>query len=77
LHCFSVYTRLALLSAQYLIICKRVEWDRQPYTDLAIKPVDDLQLDELDIFIETTGGMDTLNTARRKAAVREAKVAQA
>ncbi len=74
LHNINVYTRLTFLYFHYLFICKRVEWDPRPYDDLATGEVEEEQLDELQIFTETAGGKDALNTARRKAAVREVKV---
>ena len=72
-HNISVYSKLVLLYMQYFIICKRVEWDSTPYTDLAIKSMHNNRLEYLHIFTETSGGMNTLVTAKRKAAAREAK----
>ncbi len=54
------------LAAQFRRIRRRVEKDTAPYTDLALTPVDDHDMAELEMFTATDAAKATYQKARRK-----------
>ncbi len=68
------YTGLAVMVWRYAKICRRVEKDPRPYSDIALTPVEQSELEELDMFTVTLGAKATVERMRRKQAARAAAV---
>lgn len=64
------YGHLAAMYWQYRRILKGVEADSSPYTDVAIEPVQQDQLDTLELYTTTPAARFALEKLRRKSSAR-------
>lgn len=62
--------RYARMYWRYRSIVKRVERDTAPYSDLALTPVQDHELDNLEIYTSTRGAAEVVEKFRRRHAER-------
>lgn len=69
------YARFFWMTWQYRRIRRRVEQDPTPYTDLALAPVQEDELDKLDMFTATEAARATADKARQRQAGRGKAVA--
>ena len=63
--------RAASLAWRYHQLCRRVERDQAAYTDVAIAPVEDENLENLELFRVTTAAKTTFEKAQRKASAKQ------
>lgn len=70
------YTRFFWMIWQYKRILRRVEKDSTPYTDVAMTPVQDDELDELAMFTATEAARASAGKARQRQAGRAGAVAK-
>ncbi len=63
----SKYTRFLGLIWQYRRICRRVEKDNAPYTDLASTPVQVQEMEELQLYTATTAAKATVDRVRQRS----------
>jgi hypothetical protein len=54
---------------RYLRILKRVERDAKPYTDLALTPVGENELERLELYKSTRGAEAVVDKFRRRQAL--------
>ncbi len=67
------HLRFAFMVWRYHRICRRVEMEDAPYTDLALTPAKVEDMDALDMFTVTTGSQATVDKEKRKRAAREVR----
>jgi hypothetical protein len=67
----SKYSRILWAAWQFARICRRVERDDAPYTDLALTPVDGDELDALAIFNATDAAKAAMQKKKRRQKSRE------
>src|SRR5262245_40836541 len=68
----SKFARFAAMWWQYRRILRRVDADNAPYTDVAMAPVRDAELDELEMFSAPQGAKVAVEKLRRRTASRAA-----
>lgn len=66
----SKHVRFLAMALRYYRICRRVDRDASPYTDLALTPVQPEDMDALEMFTVTTAAKSTMEKERRKRAAR-------
>jgi tRNA A37 methylthiotransferase MiaB len=65
------YVRFFWMYRQYKSILRRVERDTEVYSDLALTPVQEGEMDQLEMFTQTTAAKAEVDKAKRKKALRE------
>lgn len=65
------YTRFFWMYRQYKKILRKVERDDTPYNDIALTPVIEEELDQLEMFSHTESAKAAVSKVKRKKAIRE------